>query len=202
MKKLLAIFFVLFMLVVCAASAFTAAVLVFGARTASSSVIPRPPVQLPDVPALELIATPTLAPSLFPGGPGGGEAAPGGFNGAFSGTLTANNGSSAPATLSLTQNGSSVSGRLSIGSGLSIDGGFCGAVAVPAGDQAASGAVDPANPNRLSAAGQFPVMGITINAGLVAELSAAGDALATQVNIDLPFICGRDASISGSFARQ
>jgi len=200
MKKLLGLFLVILLLMACAGAVILAGLAFFMLRTTSSNALPRPPIELFEAPALEALATPTLAvpppPSAPPGGSGG---ASGGFNGAFSGALTANNGSSAPATLTVTQSGDAVSGRLDIGNGLTIDGGICGVVAVPAGAQDAAGAVDPANPNRLATAVRVPVAGLDITAALVAEVAADGNTIAARVDIDLPFFCGRDASIDGLF---
>lgn len=201
MKKLLGLFLVILLLMACAGATILAGMVFFMLRTTSSNALPRPPIELFEAPALEALATPTLAAPAPPSAPsaGLGEAGTAGFNGAFSGTLTANNGSSAPATLTVTQTGDAVSGRLDIGNGLTIDGGICGVVAVPAGAQDAAGAVDPANLNRLATAVRVPVAGLDITAALVAEVAADGNAIAARVDIDLPFFCGRDASIDGLF---
>ncbi len=104
--------------------------------------------------------------------------------------------------MTLTQTGNDVSGQLDIGPGLVLDAGSCGAQSVPQLTQAAAGAVDPAAPNRLQTASSIPVAGFTVGILLNAELSADGQTLAARADLDLPFICGRDPVISGTFGRQ
>ncbi len=209
MKQAIGLFLVIMLLVACAAVTILAAGAFFVIRTAPSDAAPSVEVFAP--PPLEHAVTPTPAAlppvgaAEDPDAPGvignPGDPGLGGFNGSFSGTLAADNGSSAPATLTLSQTGSAVSGRLSIGDGLSIDAGNCGVVAVPAGDQNASGTVDAANPNRLATASSIPVSGLTIGVALAAELAADGNSVAARVDLDLPFLCGRDAAISGTFVK-
>ena len=209
MKRLLILFLVLVLLLACAVTSVLLARGWFTLRTSTGA----PPA--PTVVVVPGMATPTLAAlppvgGLTPGAPAepGGEPvipvvpAGGGFNGVFSGTLSGDNGSTAPATLSLTQTGLSVSGRLSIGEGLVIDGGSCGAQAVPPLEQNAAGTVDPANPNHLQTTGSIPVAGFTIGVTLTADLAADGQTLVARADLDLPFLCGRDPAISGTFARQ
>jgi hypothetical protein len=139
-------------------------------------------------------ATPNpIAPNQF------GPAAP--FNGTFTGTLIADNGSTAPVTLALVQSGTAVSGDITISDGLSLDGGACGAQAVPAGTQQATGQTDPANPNHLDAGAAFVVQGFTITLDLDADIASNGRTITAEATIDLPFPCN-DPTISGSFARQ
>lgn len=169
---------------------------------------------LPPPPQGSGVATPTPAtvplPTLPPAGlppatlpaVGGaaGNAAP--FNGSFAGTLSTANGSSAPVSLALTQTGNTVSGDISIGDGLTIDGGNCGAQAIPAGGRAVSGQTDPSNPNHIAVSTGYDVQGITIVARLTADLSADGQALNGRIDLDLPFFCGSDPVITGALARQ
>lgn len=194
--------------------AIIALVLLCGGAFLVSSLLLRPAssttLTLPDAPQQVLLPTPTLAPAggqpLAPIGSDNTPAAPlpnaaAPFTGTFAGTLSGDNGSSAPATLSLVQTGNQVSGRIEAGPGLLIDGGNCGAQAVPAGAPAAAGQTDPNNPNRLQAAINFEVQGLTITLNLGAEMSPDGQTMAVQATVDLPFICGRDPVISGTFAR-
>jgi len=212
MKRLIGLVLVIFIFLACAGTAVLLAVglLAFPATSSSSEstlVLPAPPAS--DLTAPVDPSTPS-APALgSPGegvGQGGdpatdGNAAASGFNGTFNGTLTADNGSTAPATLTLTESGGAVSGRLAIGDGLSIDAGTCGVVAVPAGEQDAGGAVDPANPSRLATTVRMPAQGLTVVATMEAELLPGGRDIAARVAIDLPFFCGRDPGISGAFSR-
>jgi hypothetical protein len=202
--KYLAIFLVvlLLMLVICG----VAGLLAYGWFATSSSMTlppaPLDPAVFPtptlavggNVPLLPPGTTPNpIAPSPFD------PAAP--FNGTFAGTLAADNGSTAPVTLSLSQSGTAVSGEIMIGDGLSLDGGACGAQAIPATTQQASGQTDTANPNHLDAGATFTVQGFTITFDLDADVAADGRAMTAEANIDLPFPCN-DPTISGSFVRQ
>ena len=203
MKQLLALFLVLALLVACGAASILLARGWFTLRTTTTTAPPAPTVQIiaPD-------ATPPLAAALPPAQPGdvpapiGGETTGGGFNGTFSGTLNGDNGSAALGTLTLTQTGSAVSGQLAVGPGLVLDAGSCGAQSVPELVQTASGTVDPAAPNRLQTTGSIPVGGFTIGVILTADLAPDGQSLAARADLDLPFLCGRDPAISGTFSRQ
>ena len=206
MKQLIALFLVIVLLLACGAASILLAFGWFNLRTTSSNVPAAPTIQVV-VPAAP---TPTLAAALPPAQPApvGGDtplghpSGAGGFNGVYSGTLNGDNGSTAVGTLTLTQTGNDVSGQLDIGPGLVLDAGSCGAQSVPQLTQAAAGAVDPAAPNRLQTASSIPVAGFTVGIILNAELSADGQTLAARADLDLPFICGRDPVISGTFGRQ
>jgi hypothetical protein len=205
MKQLLALFLIVALLLLCGAGAILLVRGWFTLRT-SSSVPAAPTVVI--VPAA---ATPTLA-ALPPAqgadpGSGGDSGAPpvnaqSGFNGSFSGTLSGDNGSSAPATLVLSQNGDAVTGQLDIGSGLALDAGNCGLQAVPAGSQTAAGTLDPAAPNHLETTGSIGVSGFTITVRLAADLASDGQSLTARADLDLPLLCGQDAAINGVFSRN
>ncbi|MCO5181526.1 MAG: hypothetical protein M9896_15905 [Candidatus Promineofilum sp.] len=202
MKQLIALFLVVALLLACGAASILLARGWFTLRTTSTTVPAAPTIQV--VPAAP---TPTLA--ALPPVPGGGDTAPnddpagaGGFNGVYRGTLSGDNGSTAIGTLTLTQTGNAVSGQLDIGPGLVLDAGSCGAQSVPQLTQTAAGAVDPATPNRLQTTGSIPVSGFTIGVTLTAELAPGGQTLAARADLDLPFICGRDPVISGTFNRE
>ena len=202
MKQLIALFLVLALLVSCAAAAILLARGWFTLRTTASA----PPAPTVQVVAPESAPTPTLAalPPVASPAPIGGDpnTAPGGFNGTFAGTLNGDNGSTAQATLTLTQSGSAVTGRLDIGPGLALDAGSCGAQSVPELSQTAAGAIDPAAPIRLQTTGSIPVGGFTIGVIMTAELAPDGQTLAARADLDLPFLCGRDPAIGGTFSRQ
>lgn len=205
MKQLIALFLVIVLLLACGAASILLAFGWFNLRTTSSNVPAAPTIQVV-VPAAP---TPTLAavrPPAQPPAPVGGDTPAGNpaadFSGTYSGTLNGDNGSTAVGTLTLTQTGNDVSGQLDIGPGLVLDAGSCGAQSVPQLTQAAAGAVDPAAPNRLQTASSIPVAGFTVGILLNAELSADGQTLAARADLDLPFICGRDPVISGTFGRQ
>ncbi len=176
-------------------------------RAASLAVPPTPqllptPTLMPT--AVPVVVEPTAEPALQPADPAviGEGAAAGGFNGTFVGTLLGDGGSSAPATLTLTQIGGNVTGSINVGQGLVVDGGNCGQTAVPSGSVAADGQLDPANPNRLDASSMFNVQGLAIELLLAGELSVDGQTINAQAGIDLPMLCGRDPVIGGSFVRQ
>lgn len=171
--------------------------------------------QLEAPPPGDAAATPTLAAGLPPVSAGdsappagtlpavgSGQAAPGSFNGSFAGTLTSDDGSTAPVTLDLTQTGTTVAGDITIGEGLTIDGGNCGAQAVPAGRRSISGQTDASNANHVEASAGYDVQGFTVTAELIADLSADGNTLNGRIDLALPFLCGRNPAISGTLQRQ
>lgn len=193
MKTLLLILIILITLVLCGAAA------LFAVRRLSVEL--STPVLIPTVGVIPA-STPTNAPppiqtTVTSASPNGGP-----FAGEFAGTLVADNATSAPITLALTQSGQTVSGVMSIGEGLVIDGGSCGQQPVPSGEQRASGQVDPNDPNHLAAAANFSVSGVTIAVELDANLSTDGNSLETAAAIRLPFLCGRTPSISGLLTRR
>ena len=161
---------------------------------------PTPAVGLPaTVPAALPTTAPPVAATLPPVGGGGGGS---GYTGSFAGTLISDDGSTAPVSLNLTQSGTTVTGDITIGDGLTIDGGNCGAQAIPAGSRSVSGQVDPSNPNHIEVSAGYEVQGFTITANLRGDLAADGNSLTGQIDLSLPFLCGRNPVISGSLARQ
>ena len=175
--------------------------------SAAPTLAPPPQGNVVATPTAATAALPTLPPAVQPtalppvgGGAADGAAAP--FNGSFAGTLSTSNGSSAPVSLALAQTGTTVSGDISIGDGLTIDGGNCGAQAIPAGGRAVTGQTDPSNPNHIEVTAAYDVQGIAITARLTADLSADGNALTGRIDLDLPFFCGSDPVITGALARQ
>lgn len=169
---------------------------------------------LPDAP--QGVATPTLAaPPVANPPPGGQSATPpaaalpavgsagqSAFNGVFAGTLTSDDGSTAPVTLDLTQTGTTVAGDITIGQGLNIDGGNCGQQAVPSGSRSVTGQTDPSNPNHIEVTAGYNVQGFDVTAEFVADLSGDGNTLNSQIAIKLPFLCGRSPVITGTLQRQ
>ncbi|MBP6787957.1 MAG: hypothetical protein KA170_10250 [Candidatus Promineofilum sp.] len=201
MKILIALFLVVALLLACGAASILLARGFFSLRTSSVPAGPTIQVVVPAAPTPTLAALPPSQPNPVGGDTSPGEPA-GGFNGVYTGTLSGDNGSTAVGTLTLTQSGNDVSGQLDIGPGLVVDAGSCGAQSVPQLTQTAAGTVDPAAPNRLQTTGSIPVAGLTINVALTAELAADGQSLAARADLELPFICGRNPMISGTFARQ
>ena len=128
MKGIL-IILLIFGLVLLAAVAFA---LVPNLMTPAAPTLPAPNAGGAATPTLAAAPLVTLPPApveaTLPAVGGGGAAA---FNGRFAGTLTSDDGSTAPVSLDLTQTGSTVAGDIAIGDGLTIDGGNCGAQAIP-----------------------------------------------------------------------
>jgi hypothetical protein len=123
------------------------------------------------------------------------------FEGTFTGTVYGSKGSSAPLTLNLNQAGTTVKGDLRLGTGLYVDGGFCGGGYVPSATQSATGKVAPSNPNRLTADSSFKVNGMTIKVRLSGDSLANGNALKAKATVDLPWLCGQDPELSGTLYR-
>ena len=200
MKGILIILLV-FGLVLLAAVAFA---LVPNLLTPAAATLPPPPAAggpaTPTLAAVPLVTLPPAQTAATPAPIGGGSA--GSFNGAFAGTLTSDDGSTAPVSLNLIQTGNTVAGAISIGDGLTIDGGNCGAQAIPAGSRSVSGQTDPSNPNHIEVSAGYEVQGFTITAELIADLSPDGNSLNGQIGLSLPFLCGRNPTITGSLARQ
>ena len=127
------------------------------------------------------------------------KAAP--FTGQFAGTVYGDNGSEAPIHLTLEQSGRQVEGTVKIGSGLFIDGGFCGQGYVPAVTQTASGKTSTKNPRHLDAGSAFNVGGMNVSVDLGSNISTDGETLTTEARINLPWICGPDPEIMGTLHR-
>ncbi|MGW8318094.1 MAG: hypothetical protein ACWGPS_02530 [Candidatus Promineifilaceae bacterium] len=149
--------------------------------------------------ALVLLSTATVGAFAAPPTPQGQKTEP--FEGTFRGTVYGSEGSSAFLTLNLSQTGKIVEGDLLLGSGLYVDGGFCGGGYVPSGTQSATGKVVPDNPNRLTADSTFKVNGMNIKVRLTGDTLANGNALKARATVDLPWLCGQDPQLSGTLYR-
>ena len=178
-------------------------------RSDSSTLLPTPqagmatPTLAAEAPATQPAAPATTAPPAAATLPAvGGSGGSGGFSGAFAGTLTSDDGSTAPVSLNLTQSGTTVAGDITIGEGLTIDGGNCGVQAIPAGSRSVSGQAAPSNPNPVEVGGGYGVRGSPFTANLRGDLSPDGSGLTGQIGLSLPFLCGRNPVITGSLARQ
>jgi hypothetical protein len=124
------------------------------------------------------------------------------YQGIFSGGVSGDRGSEAPITLDLIQRGEDISGTVSIGEGLYIDGGVCGAVAVPAAEQAVTGKTVKGHPDQLDTKLSFNVSNIKIVVNLASRISADGKNIEAEARIDLPWLCGRDPVIRGELERE
>jgi hypothetical protein len=123
------------------------------------------------------------------------------YQGTFSGYVYGDRGSRAPISLDLTHVGDKVSGEVTLGEGLYVDGGRCGGAYIPAGEQAASGETLRADPNRLQAAVDLKVSGLQISATLDSQISADGESLTAQAVIDLPWLCGGDPVLEAELSK-
>ncbi len=123
------------------------------------------------------------------------------FEGVFSGVLYGDNNSRAPIALQMTHRDGVVNGRLYLGEGLYVNAGMCGKTYIPAMVRSASGRSLPSNPNKLVINSTFNVSGFDIGVDLTSTVSGDGSTLNANTSIDLPWICGRDPSYSGTLYR-
>ena len=123
------------------------------------------------------------------------------FEGVFSGVLYGDNNSRAPIALQMTHRDGVVNGRLYLGKGLYVNAGMCGKTEIPAMMQSANGRTLANNPNKLAVNTSFNMSGFNIGVDLISTVSADGETLSAATSIDLPWICGRDPSYSGTLYR-
>ena len=124
------------------------------------------------------------------------------YQGIFSGSVRGDRDSQAPITLDLIQRGEDISGTVSIGEGLFIDGGMCGAVAVPPVEQAVTGRAVKGHPDQLDMELTFKVSNLKIVVNLESQISPDGRNIEAEARIDLPWLCGRDPVIRGELERE
>ena len=127
---------------------------------------------------------------------------PGPFEGTFHGTVYGDKGSKAPISLNLRHRGELVTGTVSMGEGLYVDGGFCGAGYIPASSQVANGRSSTKNPHQLNATSQFKVAGVNVKILLDGEVSPDGEEIEAKARIDLPWLCGGDPVITGTLLKS
>lgn len=123
------------------------------------------------------------------------------FTGTFEGLLYGDDGSQAPIALELVQDGRVVTGDITVGRGLLLDGGNCGQAEVPATTRSAAGATTARTPRRLDANADFKVQGVAVTIDLGGDLSRDGKTLTAEARIDLPWLCGHDPIITGELTR-
>jgi hypothetical protein len=126
---------------------------------------------------------------------------PGPFEGIFQGTVYGDKGSKAPISLNLRHRGELVTGTVSIGQGLYIDGGFCGSGYIPASSQVTSGKTSAKNARLLNATTQFKVAGVSVRVLLNGVVSPDGEEIKAKVKVDLPWLCGGDPVITGTLVQ-
>lgn len=129
------------------------------------------------------------------------QALVGPYEGVFYGTMTGDNNTSALMALQMTHRDGVVEGKIYLGEGLFVDAGVCGKAEIPSMRQYATGQTQPDNPNELSVHSNINVSGFDIGVELHSNVSADGETLTAQASIDLPWICGRDPSFTGTLDR-
>lgn len=123
------------------------------------------------------------------------------FTGTFEGYLYGDRNSRAPVELVLVQKGSEVTGTIVLDRGLVVNAGNCGVVAVPAGSQTAAGQTSSTNLRQIVAEATIEVSGLNVDIELEGEVSRDGETITVTAEIDLPWLCGRDPVISGTFLK-
>jgi len=123
------------------------------------------------------------------------------FEGTFYGVIQGDNNSRAPIALQMTHRDGLVNGKLYLGEGLFVDAGRCGKTSIPSMARSASGKTYASNPNKLAMNTIFNVSGFNIGANINSSVSADGNTLNAKVAVDLPWICGRNPSYSGTLQR-
>jgi hypothetical protein len=123
------------------------------------------------------------------------------YEGVFSGVLYGDNNTRAPIALQMTHRDGVVNGRLYLGEGFYVDAGRCGGTTLPAMSQSANGRTLASDPSKLSVNTSFDLSGFNIGVILNSSVSPDGDTLKVSTSIDLPWLCGRDPSYSGTLYR-
>ena len=123
------------------------------------------------------------------------------FNGTFSGTAYGDYKTSAPLTLTVTQEGDDVTARINIENGLKVNaGGFCGTIAIPATSLSASGIDTDDSADTLSTRIPFDIGGASVTAIINGEID--GDQMDVSIKVKTPFICGNNPVITGELIAQ
>jgi hypothetical protein len=139
-----------------------------------------------------------LAAEDLAGSPSNAAVEVGPYEGVFSGFLYGDNNSRAPIALQMTHRDGVVNGKIYLGEGLYVNAGRCGKTQIPSMVQSASGRTLASNPNKLVVNTSFAISGFDIGVDLTSSVSADGKTLNVGSSIDLPWICGRDPSYSGT----
>jgi hypothetical protein len=114
------------------------------------------------------------------------------YEGTFEGITYGDQGSHAPLSLDLTHRGDEVEGMVRLGEGLYVNGGWCGAVDVPATTQYVEGQTVRGDPRRLMVNPTFDIGGLDLEVGFESKVSADGEVITARAKVDLPWFCGRD----------
>ena len=121
------------------------------------------------------------------------------FEGTFSGYARGDRNSRAPVTIELDQVGNEVTGKIALGSGLFVDGGFCGAGYLPSTVQLAEGEVSG---RQIEAKTKLKVSGTKVSVDLEGQLSSDGETIEAEVRVDIPWFCGSDPVISAYLVKE
>lgn len=124
------------------------------------------------------------------------------YEGTFRGTVYGDKGSSAPLTMDLTHRGNQVEGKVSLGEGLYVNGGWCGAVNIPAVSQFVEGETLRTNPKRLLTSPTFEVGDFELTVDFESNVSTDGRSITAEAKVDLPWLCGRDPVLTGKAYRR
>jgi hypothetical protein len=124
------------------------------------------------------------------------------YEGTFQGYAYGDQGTRAPLTLDLTHRDRQVEGKVSIGQGLYVDAGICGAASIPATAQYVEGQTTRWNQNRLEVSPSFDLGGFDLVVDFESSLSASGDIITAEAKVDLPWFCGRDPVLKATLYRE
>lgn len=127
---------------------------------------------------------------------------PGPYEGLFEGFVQGDRGSRAPISLDLTHRGRQVQGQVTLGEGLYVSAGWCGAVQVPATEQYVSGQTVRGNEKRVVVTPSFDAGGFDLTVKFESTLSADGETITARAKIDLPWFCGRDPVLTSTLVRE
>jgi hypothetical protein len=149
---------------------------------------------------LGILATAGLGVDAAPKAIRTGEVGP--YEGAFEGVAYGDRGSRAPLSLDLTHRGNEVEGMVQLGEGLYVNGGWCGAVDVPATTQYVEGQTVRGDPRRLVVNPTFDVGGFDLEVDFESRVSASGEVITARAKIDLPWFCGRDPAVRATLYKD
>jgi hypothetical protein len=124
------------------------------------------------------------------------------YEGTFRGYAYGDKGSRAPLLLDLTHQGNQVEGKVYLGEGLYVSGGWCGAVSIPAVDQSVEGQTTRWNPRHLGVEPSFDVGGFGLTVDFESNISRDGETITAEAKVDLPWFCGRDPQLKATLSRE
>lgn len=120
------------------------------------------------------------------------------YEGTFHGIVSGDEASKSRLTMDLTHRGNQVEGQVSLGEGLYVDAGWCGAVNIPATTLYVEGQTVRWNPKRLVTSPTLDVDGFQLTVDFESNVSADGDTITAKAKVDLPWLCGRDPVLTGT----